>query len=249
MTVYAYRTLYPCGADGVPQSGRRIDVGDRCEVGMRTGAGLWPVTYPAGAGKRSAYLRSIDGLTQIYNQNDYGATPYPAPGYPSATIKSGGCGPTSVAMVVSALTHDDAFGPVASAAFARACGARVSGGTDMGLLSRRAAARCGLTVTTSGSLAALSVHLANGGVAIANVSGDSGKKGIFSTGGHYIVVLGLEGGRMIIADPGLYAGKYGIRYPYRRAAVTVTDKLLRCTPGTLDADCAGRSPKYYLFAR
>lgn len=241
MVRYAAKTLIPTGKNGLPEAGRRIDIGDRCLIGPQTE--LWPVKYPVTGGTRDAFLTEITGLAAVYNQNDYGDVPYPAAGYEAATVKSGGCGPTSVAMIVETLRPHVAFDPSAAAAFSRAVGARVSGGTDMELLSRRVGEKFGLRVKGTNLICELLIHLKNGGVAVANSAG----RGMFSTGGHYVVVLAEEGGLLTIADPGFYSGKYGVRYPKRKAAVRVCGKLLRTSPEALDADCVGRMPRYYLF--
>jgi len=80
-------------------------------------------------------------------------------------------------------------------------------------------------------------------VAICNTAG----KGMFSTDGHYVVALGLLDGKICLADPGLYAGKYSTAR--RRAAVTLSGDLLLTTLSVLDADCVGRWPRYYLLSR
>ena len=240
----AARTLIPCGADGREQPGRRIDVGDRCLIDARVN-GLWPVRYPTPDGLRAAFLPSLRGLAAVYCQRDYPDVPYPARGYEAATVKSGGCGAVSVAMIVETLRPDFSFAPREAAAFAIACGARVPGGTAMSLLGRRLAERWRLQMSETVSAEALLCHLRRGGVAVANVAG----RGMFSTGGHYLAVLAEQDGLLTLADPGYYGGKYGARYPRRRAAVQVVgpDHLLRCAPAVLDADCAGRAPRYYLF--
>lgn len=246
MTRVAIRTIIPCDAAGKPESGRRIDPGDRCVIGERKGA-LWPVSYPISRGTRSAWLSSLDGMAAVYCQRDYPQVPYPAPNYNSATVKTSGCGPTSAAVIVETLRPGTAFDPVAAAAFARACGARVSGGTDMKVLARRVGEKFGLSIGTTSSLSALRAHLAGGGLAVANADGS----GMFSDGGHFLVVLDEHDGLLTLVDPGYYGGKYGSRYPARQKAVKVlgtgTSVLLRCAPNVLDADCTGRSPRYYLF--
>lgn len=85
-----------------------------------------------------------------------------------------------------------------------------------------------------------------GGVAIANVGGDRGSyKGVFSDGGHYLVALGAApDGRVILADPYLYDGKY--TKPHRRS-VEVVDKLLYAPAAVLDKDADNRTPRYTLF--
>jgi hypothetical protein len=70
---------------------------------------------------------------------------------------------------------------------------------------------------------------------------------MFSTGGHYITALGILGGKICIADSGMYVGKYSSAK--RRAAVTVSGDLIFASAATLDADCVGRWPRYYLLSK
>lgn len=183
---------------------------------------------------------------KLYNQNDYGSVPYPAPGYENATVKSGGCGAVCAAMLVENLTGEP-FPPERAAAYAIGAGARVSGGTDMRKLAKSLGQSFGLTVEMSDKVSRLTACLSSGGMAIANAGGDrQGYKGVFSNGGHYVAVFGLSGGQLIIGDPGLYSGKYD--KPYRKT-VTVSTGLCYAEAEVLDRDCANRSPRYYLFAK
>jgi len=181
-----------------------------------------------------------------YNQNNYAHVPYPAPGYEKATVKSGGCGVCCAAMVVEGLTGGS-FPPEQAAAFAIKSGARVSGGTDFRVLGKALAKAYGLTLTCSSDAAELTAHLCRGGWAVVNVGGDrAGHIGVFSNAGHYIVARGMEGGSIVLWDPGNYSGKY------RRAGregVTVRGNDLLAAPALVDGDAANRSPRYYLFAK
>ena len=98
-----------------------------------------------------------------------------------------------------------------------------------------------LAVLRGNSFHQLTQHLQQGGVAICNTAG----RGMFSTGGHYVTALGIQGGKVCIADSGLYIGKYSSAR--RKAAVSVSGDLLFAAPAVLDADCVGRSPRYYLL--
>lgn len=148
-------------------------------------------------------------------------------------------------MVVETLT-DMAFPPAEAAKYAIACGARVSGGTDMRKLSQHLAEDFNLDVRTTDDADELVKHLEAGGIAIANVGGDrTGYKGVFSDGGHYLVALGIApDGRILLADPYLYEGKYA--QPHRRS-VEVVDELLYAPADVLDKDAENRSPRYTLF--
>jgi hypothetical protein len=184
-----------------------------------------------------------------YNQNNYGAYKYPSPTAPNATIKTGGCGVVCVSMIVEGLTSKR-FPPQISADFAIRCGARVAGGTDMRVLGAKIAEHYGLEYGTTNSETVLRHHLINGGAAIANVGGNrSGYTGVFSDGGHYVVVYlyNPNNKRVAVYDPGYYAGKYN--KSGRKGKVTADGRGGSCLLSILHADCANRSPRYYLFKK
>lgn len=183
-----------------------------------------------------------------YNQNNYPNVPYPSTSAPKATVKSGGCGPTCAAMIVSNLTSE-VVDPKAMATYAIQKKARVAGGTDMHVLSKAIAADYGLTYATTNDESVLLQHLRSGGMAIANVGGNRpGYKGVFSDGGHYVVVAGIaQDGRVIVLDPGYYAGKYN--KSGRKGKVAVRGNECLCNMSVLAQDTANRSPAYWLFER
>lgn len=183
-----------------------------------------------------------------FNQNNYGGVKYPAPGYPNATVKSGGCGPTCAAMIVSNLTGQ-VVDPKAMAAFAIQHGARVSGGTDMDKLAKAICEHYGLQFKTTSDENTLLAHLKAGGMAIANVGGNRGNyTGVFSDGGHYVVAAGVASdGRIVILDPGYYAGKFN--KAGRKGKVTVQGNNCLCDISVLGQDTSNRNPAYWLFER
>lgn len=240
MKVMAFKRISVLGQNGLADSKSYIAPGDLCTVGEKTVTGLYPVTYPTSKGAKTRWVRTLKGF--LCNQREYADIPYPAKGYLTATIKSGGCGVCAAINVVGALT-----GKCISVRVMRDLavngGARVSGGTDMRKLCELVCHRYDLDCYTSNSPTELVKHLSRGGVAIANCSG----KGMFSTGGHYVTVLGVLGGKLCIADSGLYTGKYSTAA--RRAKVQVSGDLIFADAATLDADCVGRYPRYYLFSK
>lgn len=238
MRVMAFEKIAVRHKNGVPDGKSYISAGDLCTVSDKTLAGFYPVTYPTARGGKTRWVAGLKGF--LCNQNDYGSLSYPAPGYSSATIKSGGCGVCAAVNAVGALTGKRV--PVREMRdLAVKCGARVSGGTDMKKLTEQLCRTYGLTCAKSNSLSQLTEHLKAGGVAICNTAG----RGMFSTGGHYVVALGFLGDKLCVADPGLYAGKYNTAR--RKAAVLVSGDLLLTDTATLDADCVGRWPRYYLL--
>lgn len=185
---------------------------------------------------------------KYYNQNNYPNVPYPSPTLPDATIKSGGCGPTCAAMIISNLT-DKIVDPVAMAAYAMKKKARVIGGTDMNLLAKALCIDYPLDYRLTNDENLLLAHLKKGGMAIANVGGDRpGYTGVFSNGGHYIVVAGLNSDdRVIVLDPGYYAGKFNLAG--RKGKVTVQGNYCICDIAVLAKDTENQNPAYWLFER
>ena len=240
MKVMAYERIPVVTAQGLSDNRSYIAAGDLCILEEKTPSGLYPVTYPTAKGKKTRYLKSLKGF--LVNQNHFAGLPYTAPGYPKATIKSSGCGVCAAVMVVGALQGKHL--PVrAMRDLALSCGARVSGGTDMKLLTAELCRRYDLRCQLSNDVQALENHLKAGGVAICNTAG----RGMFSTGGHYVTALGFVDGKLCLADPGLYAGKYSTTR--RKKAVTVSGDLLLTQPQVLETDCIGRTPRYYLLQK
>lgn len=241
MKTMAFERIQVLNGYGLPDVGSYIAAGDLCEIREKTAAGLYPVTYPTRKGSKTRWLRTLGGF--LCNQNDYPNISYPAAGYEKATIKSGGCGVCAAVNAVGALTGKQV--PVREMRDLAVSGlARVPGGTNMAQLCVLLKRKYGLTSRTTSSLLELQAHLRQGGAAICNASG----KGLLSTGGHYVTALGELGGRICIADPGLYAGKYSAN-ARRKASVTVSGDLIFVKAGDLDADCSGRWPKYYLLRK
>lgn len=240
MKVMAFKRISVLGSNGLLDGKSYIAAGDLCTVGEKTPTGLYPVTYPTSRGNKTRWVRTLKGF--LCNQREYPDISYPAKGYESATIKSGGCGVCASVNVVGALTGK-AISVRVMRDLAVNGGARVSGGTDMRRLASLICGRYGLKVATTNSLPELQRHLIRGGVAICNSAG----RGMFSTGGHYVVALGILGGKVCIADPGLYTGKYSTAA--RKTKVTVSGDLVFADAETLNADCIGRAPRYYLFSK
>ena len=137
-----------------------------------------------------------------YNQADprWASHPYPSQELPGATIKSGGCGVTCAAMVVSSskeIVRPDTMGDIA-----RENGFRPNGGTAWELFPY-VAQRWGLeTREVKSSYEAL--QACRDGYFVVILCG----AGLWTTGGHYILAVGSRGDQIEIFDPYLYAGKF-----------------------------------------
>lgn len=140
-----------------------------------------------------------------YNQADsrWASHPYPSQEFPCATIKSGGCGVTCAAMVVSSskeIVRPDTMGDIA-----RENGFRPNGGTAWGLF-QYVSDRWGLeTREVKSSYEALQACKDGYFVVILCSAG------LWTTGGHYILAVGARGDQIEIYDTYLYANKFNSR--------------------------------------
>jgi len=180
-----------------------------------------------------------------FNQRDY-IDVYSASSPPNTalTIKTSGCGPTSIAMIVSNLSGQ-VVTPPQMAIYAIQNGYRFDGaGTDLVLMSPAIASKYNLHFSQTNDISVVVKHLGAGGMAIANVAG--GKTGLFSTGGHFIVLAGLALPYIIVLDPYMYQGKFSL--PHRKGKVLADGNELRTLPEYLDADTRHDYKAYYLFS-
>lgn len=140
-----------------------------------------------------------------YNQADkrWANHPYTSNAHPHATIKSGGCGATCGAMVVSNLVqviYPDEMGDLF-----KKNGYRGQEGTDSRAfywLSNTYNIKMKKTIYINDAVECLKKD----GIVIAHLY--NGNKSLFSTGGHYVVLAGVEGNNLIVYDPYLYSGKF-----------------------------------------
>ena len=182
----------------------------------------------------------------ITKQRNFSHIKYNWPGGSGKTVKSSGCGPCAMLMVIENMLAK----PWLMADWIKwvlSTGARVNGGTDMRKLCQAVVKKYGLEFTTTSSEANLIEHIKKGGMAIANVGGKrSGWAGLFSDSGHFVTVLGLlQDGRFIIGDPGIYSGKFNSSF--RRSKVQVDGDLVYVNAANLHQDTLNRSPNYYLL--
>ena len=140
-----------------------------------------------------------------YNQADrrWANHPYTSKTHPSATVKSGGCGPTCGAMVVSNLVK--VIYPNEMADLFKKNGYRANEGTDPRAfywIANKNNIKMRKSVYISDAIECLK----NDGIVIAHLY--NSKKSLFSTGGHYVVLAGIDGNELIVYDPYLYSGKF-----------------------------------------
>lgn len=194
------------------------------------------------------------------NQLEYSHIPYPtdaaAPDsrFHSLSIKEAGCGLCCLAMMVDRLTTKTvSLKKLISLSVKNE--ANLHPGTDMKVLGPVAAGLYDLDYSTTNSIRKAMRHLKNGGCVIANVGGDrEGYTGVFSHGGHYILLLSVVKNSsaaakdlICVLDPSLKDGKYD--EPGREGKVLLDAPFAYCSPELLEKETDNRDPGFYLFSR
>lgn len=145
-------------------------------------------------------VRFTDGVTEVvyYNQLDerYASKPFG-----TDHIGGYGCGPTSMAIVVSSLT-DDMVDPVEMAKWAYDNGYWCKGSGSYHALIPAAAKNWNLPVEgcTAAEPQRIIDALSSGKLIVALML-----EGHFTTGGHFIVLRGVKDGKILVADPASYS--------------------------------------------
>ncbi len=144
-------------------------------------------------------VRFTDGATEVvyYNQLDerYAGKPYG-----TDHIGSHGCGPTAMAIVVSSLT-DQTIDPVAMAEWSYRNGYWCRDSGSYHALIPAAARNWGLNVSGCSASEPQRIldALAEGKLVVAIMS-----RGHFTKSGHFIVLRGVQNGKILVADPASY---------------------------------------------
>lgn len=163
--------------------------------GMRQGISEWDGNAIPSLGN----VRFTDGATEVvyYNQLDerYAGKPYG-----TDHIGSHGCGPTSMAIVVSSLTGQT-VDPVAMAEWSYQNGYWCKDSGSYHALVPAAARNWGLNVSGCSVSEPQRIldALAEGKLVVAIMS-----KGHFTKSGHFIVLRGVQNGMILVADPASY---------------------------------------------
>lgn len=119
----------------------------------------------------------------------------------SQTIGSSGCGPTSAAMIVTACKG--AITPDTMSDLFVKYGYRSSNNGTYWSAFRAIADEFNIGYTETTDIQRAIELLRNNNYVVASVG-----NGLFTTGGHFIVLVGIEGDTIKVYDPYLYAGKF-----------------------------------------
>lgn len=166
-------------------------------------------------------LGNYRGLT-YYSQIDsrWKNHPYTSTGNPSQTIGSSGCGPTSAAMVVT--TIKGTITPPEMGDLYVKYGFRSADNGTYFSAFRWTADTFGIDYLETYRLNEVVDLLRSNHLVIASCG-----NGLFTTGGHFIVLVGIDGNTIKIYDPYLYAGKFDT--PTRRGKVTISGNTVYCS--------------------
>ena len=189
------------------------------------------------------------------NQLDYAHVPYLAevknpnatPERRNRTVALSGCGICSAVMIVDLLTGRE-LSVEECVQIAYECEANWSVGIDMLILAPVIAEKYGLTYDKTDDPAAAVAHLQGGGKIIAHMGVPDGKKiGLFTKGGHYVVLCDTDGKRFSVLDPSYTPEKFTI--PERAGRVdTSKAPLLFCDVDVFDSETRGEGRvSYHLF--
>lgn len=189
------------------------------------------------------------------NQLDYPHIPYlvevknsdATPERRNRTVAQSGCGLCSACMIVDLLT-DTSLSVEECVRISYECGANWSFGTDMSILAPVIAEKYGLTYERTDDPAVAVAHLQKGGRIIAHMGVPEGRSiGLFTKGGHYVVLFATDGERFTVLDPSYTPDKFTI--PERVGRVdTSKAPFLLCDVGVFDSETRGEGRiSYHLF--
>ena len=166
-------------------------------------------------------LGDCQGLT-YYSQVDgrWKNVMYSSVGNKSQTIGSSGCGPTSAAMVVSSIKGN--ITPVTMAKLFVQNGYRSANNGTYWSAYRAVADEFDIGYTETSDIQKAIQLLQDDNYVICSVG-----NGLFTTGGHYIVLVGYENNTFKIFDPYLYNGKFNTST--RRGKVEVSGNTVYCS--------------------
>ena len=187
------------------------------------------------------------------NQTNYPHVSYPILtdlpelGGSKATVKSSGCGLCATCMVVENMTGKS-FPLIDCLELSIAVNANHSPGTDLEVLAPYVAERFDLDLVMTEDPELVREHLKKGFMAVACAAGDRPEEdyvGVFSHGGHYIAVIGIDedNEHIRILDPSQVPGKYEIEGRWDK--VIVNGHILHSTMKVLAEDCRRRETANY----
>ena len=166
----------------------------------------------------------------------------------TTTIRSSGCGLCSAIMVADRLLPDYKFELYDAIDLSYETKANHGRGTDP-LFFAAFAQKLGLDYKKATTTEELIHCLQTGGAAVVHVGKVEGRVPLFTKGGHYMAVIGVErDGRLAILDPSYFPGKYDEEG--RQGKVEMKNGVIAVTSmQVLMEETDGRSQRFFLFWR
>lgn len=167
-------------------------------LGAGATEGVYTSTISTGGDKIT--YETVSGCVKEVVYYNQGEEPWASLSYGSGTIRSAGCGPTALAIVISTLTGE-AVTPELTAKYAMDSGGYVSGRGTSHAYPANAATNWGLTVerVKREQITHVMEELKDGKLAVVICAENT----ISSSSGHFIVLTGVtDEGNITIADPG-----------------------------------------------
>lgn len=158
------------------------------------------------------YISQIDSRWRYY--------PYTSTGSTSQTIGSSGCGVASATMIIDSIIGNVSVTDVADT-FVKYGYRSANNGTYWSAY-RAIADEFNIEYQETSNFDTMLNKLRNNNYVIASVG-----NGLFTTGGHYIVIYAVDNDTLKIYDPYLYAGKF--ETSTRRGKVTVSGNTVYCS--------------------
>jgi len=161
-------------------------------------------------------------------------------------IATSGCGLCCVCMMVEHLTGE-ILELTDCVRMTEESGANCCAGSSMRILGPVVAERYGLTFRRTGDAAEMVAHLQAGGEVIINVRKKTdGTPGIFTAGGHYMLLTGTDGKTVTVMDPNYVKNKY--KAQEEAVLIRVEEPFLYCDMNALVEEARAEEP-YYLFQK
>ena len=186
------------------------------------------------------------------NQREYPDMPFPnnvEGGYPTEkqNIAKAGCGICSLCMVVDHLTVKELSLPEC-VGLAVVHKANLKPGTSMVKIAPAVAEKFGLKFSYTSDKEEMLSCLRRGGRVIVNVANrPDGTPGLFTKGGHYMVLVAADGERICFLDPN-YHESYN-EGGLKEKVDSSKAPLLYCDADLMEYETENREIKYYLFER
>ena len=191
------------------------------------------------------------------SQLDYAHVPYRTqvlndavpPELKLRTVRKSGCGLCSICMMIENMT-DKTLSVEECVKISEDCLANHHRGTDLGVLGPVIAEKFNLNYTATADLNQAIEHLQKGGMIVGHVALPEGKEvGLFTNGGHYVLLVSTNGKEFCILDPSYSEEKYN--HPDRVGRINVKHApFLYCDVNVYHSETReGREFKYYMFSR